>query len=92
MSSKKEDVLVEFMKLLKKELSEISNKYGNIEMLGPVPSIIAKIKDNFRWQIIFKGELSLNFCNNIKDRLYQLNKNIYNDIRVSIDINPNTLT
>ena len=91
-SSKKEDVLIEFMKLLKKELSEISNKYGDIEMLGPVPSIIAKIKDNFRWQIIFKGELSLNFCNNIKDRLYQLNKNIYNDIRVSIDINPNTLT
>ena len=91
-SSKKEEVLIEFMKLLKKELSEISKEYGNIEMLGPVPCIIAKIKDNFRWQIMFKGELSLKFCNNIKDRLYQLNKNIYNDIRVSIDINPNTLT
>ncbi|WP_300383968.1 primosomal protein N' [Clostridium sp.] len=91
-SSKKEEDLIKFMKVLKKELSEISKNFENVEMLGPVPCIIAKIKDSFRWQIIFKGELSLNFCNNIKDRLYQLNKNIYNDIRVSIDINPNTLS
>ena len=60
-------------------------------MLGPVPCIVSKIKDNFRWQIIFKGDLSLDFCKKIKDNLYQLNKNVYNEIKVTIDINPNNL-
>ncbi len=28
----------------------------------------------------------------VKDTLYQLNKSVYNEIRVSIDINPNNMT
>ncbi|MGG7057518.1 primosomal protein N' [Clostridium tertium] len=91
-SSKNENSLKNFMNTLKNELSSISNSEENIEMLGPVPCIISKIKDNFRWQIIFKGDLSLDFCKKIKDKLYQLNKNVYNEIKVTIDINPNNLT
>lgn len=91
-SSKNENSLKNFMNLLKNELSSISNNEENIDMLGPVPCIISKIKDNFRWQIIFKGDLSLDFCKKIKDKLYQLNKNVYNEIKVTIDINPNNLT
>lgn len=91
-SSKNENSLKAFMSLLKKELSKIYEDEINIEMLGPVPCIISKIKDNFRWQIIFKGDLSLEFCKKIKDKLYQLNKNVYNEIKVTIDINPNNLT
>ena len=91
-SSKNENSLKNFMNLLKNELSSISNKEENIDMLGPVPCIISKIKDNFRWQIIFKGDLSLDFCKKIKDKLYQLNKNVYNEIKATIDINPNNLT
>lgn len=91
-SSKNENSLKNFMNLLKDELSSISNQEENIDMLGPVPCIISKIKDNFRWQIIFKGDLSLDFCKKIKDKLYQLNKNVYNEIKVTIDINPNNLT
>ena len=79
------------MNLLKKELSKVYEDEVNIEMLGPVPCIVSKIKDNFRWQIIFKGDLSLDFCKKIKDNLYQLNKNVYNEIKVTIDINPNNL-
>jgi primosomal protein N' (replication factor Y) (superfamily II helicase) len=91
-SSKNENSLKNFMNDLKNELSSISNNEENIDMLGPVPCIISKIKDNFRWQIIFKGDLSLDFCKKIKDKLYQLNKNVYNEIKVTIDINPNNLT
>ncbi len=90
-SSKNENALKSFMNLLKNELSKIYEKEINIEMLGPVPCIISKIKDNFRWQIIFKGDLSQDFCKKIKDNLYQLNKNVYNEIKVNIDINPNNL-
>lgn len=90
-SSKNENALKSFMNLLKKELSKVYEDEVNIEMLGPVPCIVSKIKDNFRWQIIFKGDLSLDFCKKIKDNLYQLNKNVYNEIKVTIDINPNNL-
>ncbi len=91
-SSKNESLLKNFMNTLKQELNIIYNNEDNIEFLGPVPCIISKIKDNFRWQIIFKGDISLDFCKKIKDKLYQLNKNVYNEIKVIIDINPNNLT
>ena len=91
-SSKNENSLKKFMIDLKNELEIIAMNEDNIEVLGPVPCIISKIKDNFRWQIIFKGDLSLVFCKKIKDKLYQLNKNVYNEIKVYIDINPNNLT
>ena len=91
-SSKNESLLKNFMNTLKQELNIIYNNEDNIEFLGPVPCIISKIKDNFRWQIIFKGDISLDFCKKIKDKLYQLNKNVYNEIKVTIDINPNNLT
>lgn len=90
-SSKNENLLREFMISLKSNLYDISNRYFNIEMLGPVPCVISKIKDNYRWQILFKGNLSLEFCGKVKDKLYQLNKNVYNEIKVTIDINPNSL-
>jgi len=91
-SSKNEKILIDFMKKLKVELFKITEKYLNIEMLGPVPCIILKIKENYRWQILLKGDLSLEFCNKIKDRVYQLNKNVYNDIKISLDVNPNSLS
>lgn len=91
-SSRNEVSLKNFMNNLRDELGFIAKDEDNIEILGPVPCIISKIKDNFRWQIIFKGDLSLDFCKKIKDKLYQLNKNVYNEIKVYIDINPNNLT
>ncbi|MBU3104097.1 primosomal protein N' [Clostridium gasigenes] len=91
-SSKNEEQLKIFMKNLSIELKKINNEYTYINMLGPVPCIITKIKDSYRWQILFKGELPQEFCKKIKDRLYEFNKNVYNEIRVSIDINPNNLT
>ena len=91
-SSKNEKSLKEFMNILKNDLEKIKEDYQNVEMLGPVPCIISKIKDNYRWQILFKGDLSLDFCKKIKDKLYQLNKNVYNEVKVTIDINPNNLT
>ncbi|NKF05990.1 primosomal protein N' [Clostridium gasigenes] len=91
-SSKNEEQLKIFMKNLAIELKKINNEYTYINMLGPVPCIITKIKDSYRWQILFKGELPQEFCKKIKDRLYEFNKNVYNEIRVSIDINPNNLT
>lgn len=89
--SKNEESLKNFMKKVSVELEAIKKGYVGIQMLGPVPCIVTKIKDNYRWQIVFKGDISLDFCKKVKDRLYELNKNVYNEIRVTIDINPNNL-
>ncbi len=90
-SSKNEELLI-------KNLQNMGNFFKNsyeindkIEILGPCPCSISKIKDLYRWQILFKGEIDLKFANEIKFIVYKLLKNVYNDIRVSIDINPSSL-
>ena len=39
-----------------------------------------------------KREFSSKFSKSIKDLLYDKANNVYNDIRVSMDINPNSLS
>ena len=88
---KDENKLKEFMKKLELQLKKVINQ-KDLELLGPSPCIITKIKEFYRWQIIIKGNFDENFLKKIKDTLYHLNKSVYNEIRVSIDINPNNMT
>lgn len=80
-----------FMYNLQKELEKLIIG-TELTLLGPVPCIITKLKDKYRWQIIIKGNLSDEFNKKVKDTLYLLNKSVYNEIRISIDINPNNMT
>ena len=38
-----------------------------------------------------KGNINDNLRIYIKDLLYQMHNNVYNDIRISLDVNPNNL-
>lgn len=89
---KNEDELKKQMIFLGKKVKEKAEEFGGLEVLGPTPCIIYKIKENYRWQIIVKGEFSSKFSKSIKDLLYDKANNVYNDIRVSMDINPNSLS
>lgn len=89
--SKNEPQLKEFMKNISENITEVLKSYDNIELLGPIPCMVAKIKDNYRWQIVLKGEFDNIFAKKIQDLLYDNNKSNYNEIRISIDINPNNL-
>ena len=89
--SKNEQSLIDFMKQTKEEILKLLKDRNNIDVLGPVPCVISKVKENFRWQIILKGELEIDLNKEIKEVIYNLNKSNYNEIRVSIDINPNNL-
>lgn len=89
-SSKYEEKLVKFMYTLEGNLKKLVLE--DFTMLGPVPCIITKLKDNYRWQIIIKGNFDDEFSEKVKDTLYLLNKSVYNEVRVSIDINPNNMT
>ncbi|WP_252230355.1 primosomal protein N' [Clostridium sp. ZBS15] len=90
-TSKFQEKLKIFMYNLQKELEKLIIGTG-LTLLGPVPCIITKLKDKYRWQIIIKGNLSDEFSKKVKDTLYLLNKSVYNEIRISIDINPNNMT
>ncbi|MDU6295683.1 primosomal protein N' [Clostridium celatum] len=89
--SKNEELLKEFMHKIFNIIEPLVKKEYDLEILGPIPCMISKIKENYRWQIIIKGEFNDEFAKNIKELLYEENKNVYNDIRISIDINPNNL-
>ncbi|WP_315077160.1 primosomal protein N' [uncultured Clostridium sp.] len=90
-TSKFEEKLKNFMYNLQKELEKLIIG-TELTLLGPVPCIITKLKDKYRWQIIIKGNLSDEFNKKVKDTLYLLNKSVYNEIRISFDINPNNMT
>ncbi len=90
--SKDERKLKEFMNKVGESLRKLLDSRENIQILGPVPCIITKLKDNYRWQIIIKGNLDNKLKLKIKDILYELNKSVYNEIRISMDVNPNNMT
>jgi len=89
-SSKNEELLI---KTIQSVGVDIKNKLmdSNIIILGPCPSGISKIKEMYRWQIVLKGEINIDFASEIKIFISNLIKNVYNEIRVSLDINPNSL-
>lgn len=91
MSSKNEDLLIKNIQNIGVVLKNNLTDNDKIEMLGPCPCSISKINEAYRWQIILKGEIDSTFANNIKDITYKLLKDIYTDVRLSLDINPSSL-
>ncbi|MBC8062601.1 MAG: primosomal protein N' [Clostridiaceae bacterium] len=89
-SSKNEVLLIKTIQSIGVELKS-KLKDSNINILGPCPSGISKIKEQFRWQIVLKGEINIDFASEIKIFISNLIKSVYNEIRVSLDINPNSL-
>lgn len=90
-SSKNENLLIKNTQNISLLLKNIIKEYSNIKMLGPCPCVISKIKEMFRWQIILRGKINYELAAYIKKFLYECIKNDYNDIRISIDINPISL-
>ncbi|MBV4414927.1 primosomal protein N' [Clostridium tyrobutyricum] len=90
MSSKNENILIKNIQriaiLLKNKLAD----HDKIEVMGPCPCIISKIKEMFRWQIMIKGKIDLDIAQNVKKTVYNLIKDVYSNIKISIDINPNS--
>lgn len=68
------------------DLKELTQK---IQVLGPIPSYISKIKNKYRWQIVFKCEddESLGEVLSKAEMACRKNKN-YSDISIVIDKSP----
>ncbi|WP_138203287.1 primosomal protein N' [Haloimpatiens lingqiaonensis] len=91
MSSEREDILIKNIQNVGIYLNKILVNYDKINLLGPCPCALSKIKSNYRWQIILKGEVSIELARKIKNIIYELIKEDYNNIRINIDINPNNM-
>lgn len=91
LTSEKEEVLTKNIHLLGDILRKHLVKYANIILLGPSPCIISKIKNNYRWQLLIKGSFDLEFAAEIKGLVYETLKGSQKDIKVNLDINPNSM-
>ncbi len=91
MSSENEEMLIKSIQNIGVILKNKVDNYDKIDMLGPNPCLISKIKKQYRWQIVFKGDISTDFATSIRKTIYDLTKDVYNSIRISIDINPSSL-
>lgn len=91
MSSEDEKLLIESIQNVGVNLKYKLENNDKITLLGPCPCGVSRIKNFYRWQIIIKGNVEENIAEDIKNLVYELVKNVYNSIRVSIDINPSSM-
>jgi len=91
MSSKNEALLIKYTQIIGNFFENKFTSCDNIDILGPCPSPIGKINEFYRWQILFKGEVTYDTANFIKKSIYEILKKDYNVIRISVDINPLSL-
>ncbi|HEY8361961.1 MAG TPA: primosomal protein N' [Tissierellaceae bacterium] len=80
--------------LIKENISWINEDEINKWLIGPYPAALEKINNNYRWQIIIKSHKKDVDClkSIIKrvciDNDYKIN---IDDIKISIDVNPNSI-
>lgn len=91
LNSKNEELLIKNIQNIGVILKNKLTKSDKIEMLGPCPCGISKIKEQYRWQIILKGNIGEAAAMEYKNIVYESLSGLHGDIKVNIDINPNSL-
>ena len=91
MAGESENKIKIFSKKLKKSLQMVLKGHDEVHIYNPGACPISKINNIYRWQMMIKGNFSDIITDKIKKNVYENTKNIYNEIRVSLDINPNSL-
>jgi primosomal protein N' (replication factor Y) (superfamily II helicase) len=91
LSSEDESLLIKSIQNLGNKLHFKLDINDKIQMLGPCPCGVSKIKNLFRWQIIIKGDLNTEILEDIKNMVYNELNSVYSSIRIGLDVNPNNL-
>ncbi|WP_072901526.1 primosomal protein N' [Hathewaya proteolytica] len=90
-SSQDKNKCYEYVSILNQKIRKFAHNYDKINILGPSASTIFKLKNEYRWNIIIKGDFNQIFATNIKNIVYEtLNMGKYKNIKISLDINPNS--
>lgn len=85
-SSKDEEKLKKKMEIIGKDIKEEIKKFNELNLLGPTPCLIGRLKEYYRYQIIIKGLVSDELARSIKDLTVNHLKD--GDYRLSMDLNP----
>lgn len=62
-----------------------------VEVLGPAPAPIDRIRDRYRWQVLLKGETSSQLhvaCRQVLENQPSLARG---DIRIAVDVDPDSM-
>ena len=86
-----ESMLIDFSRKLQRELNVMLKNESGVLVYEAAQSVVSKIKDTHRWQILIKGNINDYNAELIKNKVYKLTQGVYNKIRVVMDINPNNL-
>ena len=78
---KVQDVACDLSTRLKKK-----RKDQDIEVLGPAPAVIPKIRGNFRWSILLKGKTALTLVTLLRQVLKDFKR--YKGIILTVDVDP----
>ena len=65
--SKKEELLKNFMHKIFNMIKPLAEKELDVDVLGPIPCLVSKVKENYRWQIVMKGEFESEFAKKLKN-------------------------
>ncbi len=91
-SSKEKEKAQYAAKTLYEILQKNTNKYKiPITIYNPVTAPISKIKNNYRWRIIAKCNLSNNILNLVNNTLEEFYKLKIKNTRIIVDTNPNNM-
>jgi len=90
-TSEEEPLLQEKVHEIGDALRNYLKSYDTIMVLGPSPSMISKIKNQYRWQLVMKGDISPLLALRIKEQVHGLMKSVYKRMKVSLDLNPNSM-
>ncbi len=91
-SSVSETLVQQSAKFFKKQLEGIKKLSQKVQILGPVPSGISKIKNKYRWQLVIKCENQEELNVILEDAKNScLDNKLYNKVIITIDKNPNMI-
>jgi primosomal protein N' (replication factor Y) len=80
------NILEDFVKILSSKIPKFHKDKGRIDVLGPAPAPIAKLRGFYRYRFLIKGKGDVRVQSFIKEWL--LNVKATKAIRIKIDIDP----
>ncbi len=87
-----EPIVAQCARFFAKEISGIKNNDKSIQILGPVPAAITKIKNKFRWRILIKCENASALTEALSSATEECGKNNnFEKVIIVIDKNPNNI-
>ena len=87
-----ENTVAQCARFFARQIADIKNSDNSVQILGPIPAAITKIKNKFRWRILIKCENADTLTKNLSTAMDECSKNNnFEKVIIVIDKNPNNI-